>query len=287
MILPLRVLGSSGVSRIWRGLAMGPISRATWSRNSATSCFPASPSTSLAPLRVTKATMAWPGGGVVGAHHGGLGHGRMADQGVLHLGGREPVSRDVHDVVHPPEQPQVAVLVALGAVAGEVAPGEALPVRLDEALVVAVDAPGHARPRLGDHEVAALAVAHRVAVVVDHVGGDAGERRHGGTRLGGGDPGQRRDHDAAGLGLPPGVDDGAAIATDVGAVPDPRLGVDRLPHRTEEPQAREVVLRRQVLAPLHERPDGRGRGVEDVDLVLLDDLPPAVARRACRACLRT
>src|ERR1700734_3368287 len=60
MILPLRVLGSSGVSRIWRGLAMGPISCATWSLSSATSFSPASPSTSLAPLRVTKATMAWP-----------------------------------------------------------------------------------------------------------------------------------------------------------------------------------------------------------------------------------
>src|ERR1700722_6250544 len=37
MILPLGVLGSSGVKRIWRGLAIGPISCATWSRNSATS----------------------------------------------------------------------------------------------------------------------------------------------------------------------------------------------------------------------------------------------------------
>jgi len=32
MILPLRVFGSSGVRRIWRGLAMGPIMVATVSR---------------------------------------------------------------------------------------------------------------------------------------------------------------------------------------------------------------------------------------------------------------
>ena len=64
----------------------------------------------------------------------------MADQGVLDLGGRDPVPGDVHDVVDAAEQPQVAVLVALGAVAGEVPAGEPLPVGLDESLVVALDA---------------------------------------------------------------------------------------------------------------------------------------------------
>ena len=34
MILPDRVLGSSATSRIWRGLAIGPISLATWLRSS-------------------------------------------------------------------------------------------------------------------------------------------------------------------------------------------------------------------------------------------------------------
>ena len=37
MILPERVLGSSATTRICRGLAIGPISLATWSRSSATS----------------------------------------------------------------------------------------------------------------------------------------------------------------------------------------------------------------------------------------------------------
>ena len=35
----------------------------------------------------------------------------------------------------------------------------------------------HRRPRLGEHEVAAAAVADRLAVVVDDVGADAGQRR--------------------------------------------------------------------------------------------------------------
>ena len=34
MILPERVLGSSGTIMIWRGLAIGPISLATWLRSS-------------------------------------------------------------------------------------------------------------------------------------------------------------------------------------------------------------------------------------------------------------
>ena len=92
-------------------------------------------------------------------------------------------------------------------------------------------------------------------------------------------PGERGDQDPAGLGLPPGVDDGAVVTADVGAVPDPGLGVDGLAHRAEQAQAGEVVAGREVLPPLHEGPDGGGRGVEDVDLVLLDDLPPAVPGR--------
>ena len=63
------------------------------------------------------------------------------------------------------------------------------------------------------------------------------------------------------------------------AVPDPRLGVDRLTDRAEQPQRRQVVLVRDLLAPLHERADRGRRRVEDRDAVLLDDLPPAALVR--------
>ena len=147
MILPLRVLGSSGVSMIWRGLAMGPISRATWSRSSSTSASPAVALGVARPLHGDEGDDGLPGRGIVRADHGGLGHRRVADQRVLDLGGRDAVARDVHDVVDPAEQPQVAVLVALGAVAGEVAAGEARPVGLLVALVVPVDARAACRAR--------------------------------------------------------------------------------------------------------------------------------------------
>ena len=69
---------------------------------------------------------------------------------------------------------------------------------------------------------------------------------------------------------------GRPPAADGVAVPPPRLGVDRLPHRAQQPERRQVVRRGDLLALLHERAD-RGRGaVQDRDLVVLDDLPPAV-----------
>ena len=64
-----------------------------------------------------------------------------------------------------------------------------------------------------------------------------------------GHAGERADHDRAGLGLPPGVDDRAALAADVLPVPNPRLGVDRLADRAEQPQRRQVVAGRVLRCP--------------------------------------
>ncbi len=91
--------------------------------------------------------------------------------------------------------------------------------------------------------------------------------------------GQRRDHVAAGLGLPEGVDDRAAAAADMAVVPLPRGRVDRLAHRAEDAQAGKVVPAWVHLCMafrgLDQRADRRRRGVEDADLVVLDHLPEA------------
>ena len=55
MILPDRVLGSSGTTMIVFGLAIAPISLATWSRSSATTSSPPSPALSR---RMTNAATA-------------------------------------------------------------------------------------------------------------------------------------------------------------------------------------------------------------------------------------
>ena len=78
-----------------------------------------------------------------------------------------------------------------------------------------------------------------------------------------------------GLGLPPGVDDGAAAAADHVVEPPPRLGVDRFADGAEQAQAGQVVLVAPLTAGLHEGADGRGGGVEDGDLVAGHDVPEA------------
>ena len=98
---------------------------------------------------------------------------------------------DVHHVVDAAEEPEVAVLVDAGAVAGEVEAGEALPVGRTVPGLVAEDAAGHRGPRPVEDEVAA-ALLDPLALLVDDAGGDARERLRGRAGL------RRRDARAAG-----------------------------------------------------------------------------------------
>src|SRR3546814_10644301 len=56
------------------------------------------------------------------------------------------------------------------------------------------------------------------------------------SRLLGNGARQRRDQDAAGFGLPPGIDDRAAAVADHAMIPQPGFRIDRLAHRTEQAQ---------------------------------------------------
>src|SRR5206468_4941316 len=144
------------------------------------------------------------------------------------------------------EEPEVAVLVALGPVAGEVDVVVLRPVLLHEAVGIAPDPAQHPRPGLAEHEVAGL---RRAPLLVQDLGVDAGERQRRGAGLERGEAGQRRDQDVARLGLPPRVPHRAAPAAADLPVPDPGLRVDRLADRAEEPQAREIATLRVLLAP--------------------------------------
>ena len=188
---------------------------------------------------------------------------------------------DVHDVVDAAEDPECAVVVVLGAVTGEVPAffGVAGPVGVAVAVHVAPDAAEHRRPRLVEDEVAVAAGAEGLGVVVDDLRGDTGQWGHRGSGFGGGDTGEWGDHDRAGLGLPPGVDDGGFVAADDLSEPAPRFGVDGLAHRSEEADRGQVVGVGDLAAPLHERPHEGGGGVVDGDAVLLDDVEVAVLVR--------
>ena len=130
-------------------------------------------------------------------------------------------------------------------------------------------------------------VGDRLAVFVDDLGHDAGQRLGATAGLGGIAPG-------SGVIMMPPVSVCHQVST-IGqrsppifsVIPHPGLGIDPFADGAQQAQARQVVLVDPLVAPLDERADGRRRGVEDVDLVRLDDLPEAVLRRASRARLRT
>ena len=141
MILPERVFGSSGTTMIWRGLAIGPISLAHVVAQLLDDVVGLAVVLGADSRRITNAHDRLAGGLVGGADDRGLGDLRVRDQRRLDLGGGDPVAGHVHHVVDPAEQPDVAVVVLLGAVAGEVVLGpEARPVGVLVALVVAPDA---------------------------------------------------------------------------------------------------------------------------------------------------
>ena len=90
-----------------------------------------------------------------------------------------------------------------------------------------------------------------------------------------GHAGHRRDHVGAGFGLPPGVDDRAALLADHGVVPHPGFGVDGLADGAEQADAGQVVAVREFVAELHQCAQCGRRGVENRDPVVLADFPEA------------
>ena len=109
----------------------------------------------------------------------------MGDEGGLDFHGAEAVAADVDDVVDAAHEPEVAVFVAAGAVAGEVGAGDLGEVGFDETFVVAVDGAGHGWPGFADDEEAALAWGDGFALLGDDFGDDSEEGFGGGAGLGG------------------------------------------------------------------------------------------------------
>src|SRR5215217_2322105 len=211
------------------------------------------------------------------ADHRSLGHLLVGDDRGLDLGRGHPVARDVEHVVDAADDPEVAVLVLAGRVTDEVhVPAELVPIGLDEAVVVAVERAQHPGPRAAQRQQALVRAGVLAVLLGHHAGFDPGQRPRRRARLRVRDARQRRDHDVARLRLPPRVDDRAALAADHHVVPEPRLRIDRLPDRAEQPQGGEVVPL-GILDPPFDRGANRGRrGVEDRHPVPLDDLEPDV-----------
>src|SRR5439155_17242650 len=68
-------------------------------------------------------------------------------------------------------------------------------------------------------------------------------------------------------------------------VPQPGFRIDGLTHCSQQAQAVELVASRPLLAPLDKRANRSGRGVEDADLVPVNDSPKAVGLGKVRRAL--
>src|SRR5712692_3344371 len=138
------------------------------------------------------------------------------------------MSADVDDIVYPAHDPETAVFIFAGAVPGKVHTGNLRPVLANVAIGIVVDGAQHAGPGFGDYQESAGTLRHRLAFHGNDLGNDAGKRPGGRTGLGRDGARERRDHDVAGFGLPPGIDDRTAIMADDFAVPHPSLGINWL-----------------------------------------------------------
>src|SRR6266702_4871149 len=162
--------------------------------------------------------------------------------------GAELAAEAVQHVVDAAHDAEVSVLVAARAVAREVILALELrrKVALLEALRIAPDGADDSPPRALDDENSALALLDVVAGLVHDRRHDSGQRHRAGARLQGVHAGERRDQMAAGFGLPPGVDDRAALVADGVVVPHPRFGIDRLTDGAEDAQRFQIVFLRKI-----------------------------------------
>ena len=194
---------------------------------------------------------------------------------------------DIEDIVDATHDPVVAVGVAVRGISGDViAILKAMPIRFQIPPVIAPDRTQHRRPGpLDDQITAGIGFFDGPTFVVDDVREYPRQRARARSGLGRRDARDRRNHDRACFGLPPGIDDRATFLADDAVVPHPGFGIDRLADGAEEPQFRQLVAARYVVAEPHERAYGGRRRVENRDAVRFADLPEAPAVGVIRRAL--
>src|SRR5208283_3048180 len=91
------------------------------------------------------------------------------------------VTGNVDDVINAASDPVIAIGVAAAAIAGEIFARIGREISLLEALVVSVDRAHHARPRIGDDQIALAGALDFIAGRVHDLRLHAEERRGGRT----------------------------------------------------------------------------------------------------------
>ncbi len=204
--------------------------------------------------------------------HGALGHQRVRGDHLFHGARRQTVAGHVDHVVDTSHHVQVAVVVVVPAVTGDVVARVRGEIALDESgIVVPESRQGAGRQRqLDRHRAFGVGVEFLPRCRIEHLDAVAGHRFRRRSRL----HRQRldahavRDDRPAGFGLPPVVDD---RPVEQAARPVVRVGVEAFTGEEQVPEGGQVVAR-QVRAMgilLLDRAERGGRGEKRLHLVVL------------------
>lgn len=133
---------------------------------------------------------------VMDADHGSLANGVVFNERGLDLSGGQSVAGDVDDIVHATADPIVTLVIAGGAVTGEVVALVNVQVSVHVSLVRTPDRACHRWPRLfeGENAFDVIPMEFLAGDWVDDGGLDAEEGQRCGARLSGSYAAQRRDH---------------------------------------------------------------------------------------------
>src|SRR6266568_1244981 len=215
---------------------------------------------------------------------------RKREAGRFDFLGTEAMARDVDDVVNATEDAVITVgrkHSTVRSVIGPVAPILAARVLVvffvvlsDEALRIAPDGLHDARPGIADANVSSLVRARRnfFSVLIPNHRINAENRRARATGLHGIESRFGGAEEAAGFGLPPGVNDHRfAFAHNI-VIPPPNIGLDGFADRGHVLEM-VVVFLGLVRAGLAKHTNGGGRSVEDVDVEAFGDAPGAARVR--------
>ena len=161
------------------------------------------------------------------------------------------MTRYVDHVINTAGDPVISILVAACAVAGGIDIGEAREIGLDKAFMIAVNRAHLARPAILDHKVAIGGAGQFLALVIEQGRYNAKEWQGGRARFQSGRTRQRCQQDAAGFGLPPGINNRTFSFADMLVIPFPGFRVDRFTNRTKDTQGRKIGLVHPLLAFAH------------------------------------
>ena len=175
----------------------------------------------------------------------------MGDKGGFDFSCSHPVAGDVQNVVNAAGDPEIAILIAARAVTREIASWEGGEISLDETLMVAIDGAHLAWPGMRDAQIAVNRAVQLVVVAIHQDRLDAEERACCRAWLGSCGTGKRCDQDAAGLGLPPGIDDWATAFANHLVIPHPGFRIDRFADASQKTERGAVAPRHRRIAFAH------------------------------------